>query len=35
MPIISKADRSRDEANTEIEHIDRGIHSFQEISHIC
>ncbi|CAG9535761.1 unnamed protein product [Cercopithifilaria johnstoni] len=34
MPIISKADRSRDEASTEIEHIDRGIHSFQEISHI-
>ncbi|MCP9258343.1 Tubulin alpha-1 chain [Dirofilaria immitis] len=34
MPIISKADRNRDEASAEIEHIDRGIHSFQEISHI-
>lgn len=35
MPAISKADRTRDETSMEVEHVDRGLHSFQEISHIC
>ncbi|VDN25281.1 unnamed protein product [Gongylonema pulchrum] len=34
MPTISKAERSRDEASAEVEYVDRGLHSFQEISHI-
>ncbi|VDK21843.1 unnamed protein product [Anisakis simplex] len=34
MPTISKAERSRDESSAEVEYVDRGLHSFQDISHI-
>lgn len=35
MPAVSKGDKHRDEISTEVEYVDRGLHSFQEISHIC
>lgn len=35
MPIVGKSDKNRDENVTEVEYVDKGLHSFQDISHIC
>uniref|UniRef100_A0A915BXS7 Ras suppressor protein 1 n=1 Tax=Parascaris univalens TaxID=6257 RepID=A0A915BXS7_PARUN len=34
MPSVSKSEKNRDESSTEVEHVDRGLHSFQDISQI-
>ena len=35
MPVVAKVEKSRDETTAEVEYVDRGLHSFQDISHIC